>query len=56
MSARRRVKTRTQTCDGAHARKRLADARLFFELAETVDDVGSPEAVFRPQTRSLSSP
>jgi hypothetical protein len=44
MSGRRRVKTRTQTCDAAQARKRLADARLFLELAETVDDVGNPES------------
>jgi hypothetical protein len=43
MSSRRRVKTRTQRCDAAQARKRLADARLFLELAETVDEAGGPE-------------
>lgn len=43
MSGRRRVKTRTQKCDVAQARKRLADARLFLELAETVDDAGAAE-------------
>jgi hypothetical protein len=36
MTGRRRVKTRTQVRDAAQARKRLADARLFLELAETV--------------------
>jgi hypothetical protein len=45
MSGRRRVKTRTQTCDAAQARKRLADARLFLELAKTVDDSGAPESL-----------
>jgi hypothetical protein len=45
MSGRRRVKTRTQTCDAAQARKRLADARLFLELAETVDDAGAAESL-----------
>ena len=34
MSARRRVKTRTQACDAEDARKRLADARGVLELAE----------------------
>jgi hypothetical protein len=43
MSSRRRVKTRTQRCDAAQARKRLADARRFLELAETVDEAGGPE-------------
>lgn len=37
----RRVKTRTQVCTAAEARKRLADARAFLDLAETVDDAGS---------------
>ena len=37
MSGSRRVKTRTQPCDARHARKRLADARKFLELADTVD-------------------
>jgi hypothetical protein len=45
MSDRRRVKTRTQTCDAAQARKRLADARLYLEVAETVDDSGAPESL-----------
>lgn len=45
MSARRRINTRTQSCDAAQARKRLADARLFLELAETVDDVGASESL-----------
>jgi hypothetical protein len=34
----RRVKTRTQPCTADQARKRLADARKFLELAELVDD------------------
>ena len=45
MSGRRRVKTRTQACDAAQARKRLADARLFLELADTVDDANAPESL-----------
>jgi hypothetical protein len=45
MSGRRRVKTGTQRCDAGQARKRLADARLFLELAETVDDVSAPESL-----------
>jgi hypothetical protein len=45
MTGQRRVKTRTQPCDGAQARKRLADARLFLELAETVDDASAPESL-----------
>lgn len=38
MSPSRRVKTRTQSCTPEQARKRLADARKFLELAELVDD------------------
>jgi len=38
MSPARRVKTRTQPCNPEQARKRLADARKFLELAEMVDD------------------
>jgi hypothetical protein len=38
MSSARRVKTRTQPCTADQARKRLADARKFLELAELVDD------------------
>jgi hypothetical protein len=45
MSIRRRVKTRTQECDAAQARKRLADARLFLELAETVDDARDADSL-----------
>ena len=45
MSGWRRVKTRTQACDAAQARKRLADARLFLELADTVDDANAPESL-----------
>jgi hypothetical protein len=45
MSGRRRIKTRTQRCDAAQARKRLADARLFLELAETVGNVGASESL-----------
>ena len=43
MSPARRVKTRTQPCTREQARKRLADARKFLELAELVDD-GSESA------------
>jgi hypothetical protein len=39
------VKTRTQRCDTAQARKRLTDARLFLELAETVDEAGTAESL-----------
>jgi hypothetical protein len=45
MTGQRRVTTRTQPCDGAQARKRLADARLFLELAETVDDASARESL-----------
>ena len=45
MTDRRRIKTRTQSCNAAQARKRLADARLFLELAENVDDAGAPESL-----------
>jgi hypothetical protein len=45
MSSRRRVKTRTHTCGAAQARKRLADARAFIELAETVGDASAPESL-----------
>jgi hypothetical protein len=45
MTGRRRVKTRTEACDAAQARKRLADARLFLELAETVDDASAAESL-----------
>ncbi len=45
MTGRRRVKTRTQSCDAAQARKRLADARLFLELAETVEDASAPASL-----------
>lgn len=45
MSGRRRVKTRTQACTAAQARKRLADARAFLELAETMDDRSAPESL-----------
>jgi hypothetical protein len=38
MSPARRVKTRTQPCTPEHARKRLADARRFLELAELAGD------------------
>lgn len=45
MSARRRVKTHTQPCDAAQARKRLADARAFLDLAELVDVGAPPESL-----------
>jgi hypothetical protein len=45
MSRSRRVKTRTQRCGTAEARKRLTDARLFLELAETVDDARTAESL-----------
>jgi hypothetical protein len=38
MTPARRVKTRTQPCSGDQARKRLADARQFLELAELASD------------------
>lgn len=43
MSGSRRVKTRTQPCGPEQARKRLADARAFLEVAEIVED-GAPAA------------
>lgn len=45
MSAGRRVKTRTQPCTPEQARKRLADARKFLELAELVDDEADTAAL-----------
>jgi hypothetical protein len=39
------VKTRTQPCDAAQARKRLGDARAFLELAELVDDDAPSESI-----------
>jgi hypothetical protein len=42
MTGRRRTKTRTQGCSDPDARKRIADARKYLELAEMVDD--EPEA------------
>ena len=45
MSGSRRVKTRTQPCDARHARKRLADARKFLELADTVADPDQPTSL-----------
>lgn len=38
MSPARRVRTRTQPCTPEQARKRLADARKFLELAELAGD------------------
>ena len=40
MTGRRRVKTRTQPCDAAQARKRLVDARLFVTADQLTDLVG----------------
>ena len=44
MSSRRRVKTRTQRCDAAQARKRLADARLPTKLVAQVQPGGEDAA------------
>jgi hypothetical protein len=45
MTPARRVKTRTQPCTLEQARKRLADARKFLELAEVVDDESETAAL-----------
>ena len=39
------MKTRTQSCSPEQARKRLADARTFLELAEFVDDKGESSSL-----------
>jgi hypothetical protein len=45
VSPARRVKTRTQSCTPEQARKRLADARKFLELAVLVDDDSEPASL-----------
>ena len=45
MTSRRTVKTRTQSCGAAQAQKRLADACIFLELAETVHDASAPQSL-----------
>jgi hypothetical protein len=45
VSPARRVKTRTHPCTPEQARKRLADARKFLELADLVDDEPEPASL-----------